>query len=319
LLPVNAPAQRRIFRVTEVVGIEAREYKLLLDPAAFPGAASEEQAKAFWSDELKPLIRKLGSKSDGESRAEGELKLAKQRLVLFLDAEKRPFADRDFALRARTDVVDGALSSKPSELTLKFRSPDLLLAAEYYRTAKPQNRRTKLEEDIAPLQVAANGGVAIPKKRSSFSRFSVSTKVETDAPIRTVADAFRQFAMLDAGLVMGGQHPLAGSLKLNAGRTICEWVFQKAQVDLGTIDAEFALTLWYIFDEPMSEALWQRAASGKVEPSAAEISFDFDTPGGQMDAQTAIRASTLFEAMQISLRVNTKETSKTALGLPGGA
>lgn len=301
------------------VEIEGREYKLLLEPSAFPGAASEKAAKEFWTASLKPLIDKtLGAKSDGGSRAEEEPKLAKQRVVLFLETGKQLLAERQFTIRARSLVKDGVPAPK-AEITLKLRTPDVLLAADYCRTAKEANPKTKLEEDIAPLAIASQGVVVVPAKRSTFSRFSVSTKVESDAALQSLADALRAFPMLRGGLAMGDRGPLADDLKLRAGPTICEWVFQKARVDLGPVSAEFTLTLWYIFDEPLSPALWQRAASGSVNPSAAEISFDFDTPGGEMDPKAALRSAKLFAAMQADLPMNARETSKTALGLPAGA
>ena len=112
----------------------------------------------------------------------------------------------------------------------------------------------------------------------------------------------------------------AERMKLVAGPTICEWVYQNALVDLGEdLDAEFGFTLWYLFAPGAKRNPWRRALSGDVDPSIAEISFDFDTKNGRMDRAAAERASKLFIAMQHKLPVNTRDTSKTALGLPADA
>ena len=302
------------------VGLDGREYKLLLKPGGFRGAPSEKAAKAFWRRELKPIIgRTLDAKESGETRAKGELALKKQRRVIFLDSGNGRLAGGNFSLRLRTLLVEGEPANLP-EVTLKFRTPDFLLAAEYFRLAQKHDGETKLEEDIAPLQVAREGKpVAVPKRRSVYSRFSVSTKLlEFDGVLETMGDVFDRFGALRGSLAR--ESKAAERMKLVAGPTICEWVYQNALVDLGEdLDAEFGFTLWYLFAPGAKRNPWKRALSGEVDPSIAEISFDFDTKNGRMDRAAAERASKLFIAMQHKLPVNTRETSKTALGLPADA
>ena len=91
-----------------VIGIDGREYKLLLDPGPYPGAPSNKVARAFWSRRLKPIIEKrLSGKGGEESRAEGELSLKKKRVVTFLDTKKGLLAKHGFALRSRTAIENG--------------------------------------------------------------------------------------------------------------------------------------------------------------------------------------------------------------------
>ena len=304
------------------VHIQGREYKLLLDPEVFRGAASPKVAAAFWRSRLKPIInRELGKKDEGGARASGRLQETdppKQRLVLFYDTSERLLTERALNLRARTFVDDDGELTGKTEFTLKFRTPDVLLAARYHRTARGFDPDSVLEEDIAPLQIKSGGKVAMPKQRTTYSRFAISSKENARARLETLRDATRRFPMLREGRAVFGQDRIvAGDSALKSGRTICEWVYQGALVDLGSIEAEFALTLWYVFDEPMRADVWRRAKSGRINPTIAEISFDFPLEEEKMGAGDALRAMQLFNAMQTELPVNPRETSKTALGLPG--
>lgn len=302
------------------IGLDGREYKLLLDASGFAGAPSEKAAKAFWTRRLKPIIEKhLDAKASGKTRAKGELKLEKQRLVAFLDTKRGLLDRQNFSLRLRTRLAGDDSSSVP-EVTLKFRTPDFLLAAEYFRAAREHDPETKLEEDIAPLQVAREGKqVAVPTPRSVYSRFSVSTKLLAfGGTFATLGDVFDQFGALQESLDRDGK--AAADTKLVSGPTICEWVFEDAEVDLGEeLDAGFSFTLWYVLEAGETRDPWKHVASGAVDPRIAEISFDFDTKNGRMDKAAAERASKLFIAMQMELPVDKEATSKTALGLPADA
>ncbi len=302
--------------------IEGREYKLLLDAGAFPGAPSDKTAKGFWKRRLKPLIDKtLDAKGDGATRAEGELRLKKKRIVVFLDTNKNLLARHGFALRKRTFIEDGRLTGV-AEVTLKFRTPDLLLAAAYCEAAKKRDGATTLEEDIAPLQVSrGKKPVAAAKPPSTYSRFSVSTKLLLDDPFKNLGAVFERFPMLKDGLGHDAAKANA-ALKIHTGPTICEWVYQHALVDLGEdLNAEFGFTLWYFLKGGLTRTRWRQIATGGSDPNVAEISFDFKTKDGRMNAASAGRARTLFIAMEEPKRlpVNLQDTSKTALGRPGGA
>jgi hypothetical protein len=306
-----------------VIGIDGREYKLLLDPAGFAGAPSHKAAKAFWNRRLKPIIEKqLRAKDDEASRAEGELAPKKQRVVTFLDTKKGLLAKHGFALRQRTAIEKGEPVGR-TEVTLKFRSPDFLIAAEYCRAAKANGGGgdTTLEEDIGPLQVPrGKKPVAVAEPRSIYSRFAVSTKVKPDDSFETLGDAFSRFGALEQSLRRDSDGEDLGPVRLHSGPTICEWVFQEAAVDLGDkLDAEFAFTLWYFGKGGGLRGLYKRAMSGALDPRIAEISFDFKTQAGRLDTEAAERATKLFIGMQEKLPVNKEEASKTKLGLPTGA
>jgi hypothetical protein len=53
-----------------------------------------------------------------------------------------------------------------------------------------------------------------------------------------------------------------------------------------------------------------------LQPRVAEISFDFKTKDGRVDADVSRRASKLLIAMRKKLPANRHSTSKTALALP---
>jgi hypothetical protein len=302
------------------IGIDGREYKLLLNPGPYPGAPSDKVVRAFWNKHLRPIIEKrLSGKGGKESRAEGELSLKKKRVVTFLDTKKGLLAKHGFALRSRTAIENGEPVGD-TEVTLKFRSPDFLIAAEYCRAARANGGggETKLEEDIGPLQVPrGKKPVAVAEPRAIYSRFAVSTKIKTDNNLETLGDAFSQFGVLEKSLSRDSNGEDYGATRLRSGPAICEWVFQKAVVDLGDkLDAEFAFTLWYFNEGGTLKGLYKRAMSGALDPRIAEISFDFETQAGRLDTEAAERATRLFIGMQEKLPVNTKEASKTALGLP---
>jgi len=300
------------------IGIDGREYKLLLDPNLFAGKAPDKAAKNFWRRRLKPLIEAtLGARSSGESRAEGELELKKQRIVTFFDSKKHILHRNGFALRKRTTLKDGALDGPP-EVTLKFRTPDMLLAAEYCQEAKGGAGETAFEEDIAPLQVSrGKKGVAVPDPRATYSRFAVSTELTGDTSFRTLKDVFARFGSLRKTLERRAGGEVDPATKLLSGPTILELVFQEAFVDLGEkLDAEFGFTLWYFQKQTHAGNVWKDITSGKLDQSVAEISFDFDTKDGRMDADAGERASKLFIAMQDELSGDPQEASKTELALP---
>lgn len=297
------------------ISIEGREYKLLLDPKKFRGAPTNKAAAALWK-KLKEIIDDRLDKKDGGTRAEGALKRGQPRHVAYLDTRERLLYERDFALRVRADLNDGKANGKP-KATLKYRSPDVLLATDYRRIVTADE--PLIEEDISPLQVARSGKpVAVADQRSLYSRFAISTERVTRAEFQTIEQVVDKFNWLDSWLdrrTDGGYR----DEKLHAGPTICEWVFEDASVWLGDgIRAKFTLTLWYLHKNAKVKSVYERALSGDLDPRIAEISFDFGVDaakGARMDAEAAERAAALFIGMQ-ELRMDKRETSKTKLGLP---
>jgi len=295
------------------VEIEGREYKLLLDAGRFKGAPDNALAGHFWNDQLKPIVEsELGPEEDGGSRAGGELKLKKSRIVVFHDTKDRLLSKRGFALRKRTFVADGVLVGEP-EITLKFRTPDVLLAGGYHDATK-RSHDTTLEEDIAPLQASQKGKAPVVSfPLVTYSRFSVSSEIHGDVTVATVGDLFSSFPVSRDSLEQGAD----SKLPLIPGPTIAEWVFQHANVRLGkSLQADFALSLWYFLEGSFNRRQWKLAEGGKMLPRIAEISFDFEIEDEPVRPATAARALKLFAAMQKALPVDTGETSKTVLALP---
>ena len=297
--------------------IDGREYKLLLDPDEFRGAPDKAAAK-LWNRLVRLIDKHLDGRDGDGSRARGSLALDKERIVTFVDSKKKHVLDEnDFALRSRTTFEGGRPEDKP-EITLKFRSSDLLLAEEYCRAAKSEPGKTAFEEDIAPLQVSrGKKGVVVPDPPSTYSRFAVSTERRLNGSFETLDHVFAKFAMARETLRRNAGNGADGGVRLVTGPTILELVFGDAKVDLGgAIEAEFAFTLWYFLEGHAKSYPWEQAKAGKLAATVAEISFDFKIEDGRMDADAAERALKLFVAMQEKLPVNREGTSKTKLGLP---
>jgi hypothetical protein len=196
-------------------------------------------------------------------------------------------------------------------MTLKLRTSDLFVSA---LTAMPGVRRfeTKLEEDIAPLQVqlprSGTGRKVVADYRATRSRFSRSTtqSVAPDAVPCTLAQACKLFPTLEHLLMRRHERGLNRKTPLTPGPAIEEHVFKGAKVELGgRVKGEFALTLWYF-------------EKRRRVPDVCEISFKCEIGDGVMPLPAARRAHRLFVAMQEELAdfANIQDSSKTALALP---
>jgi hypothetical protein len=297
------------------VGINRREYKLLLDPKEFCGEPEGKAPARLWR-RLKAIIDDSLDKRDG-GRAVGAFQPKPARHVAFFDT-RRHFLDKlDFALRARTPLRKGEPDGG-TETTLKFRSADLLLATEYRHAVT--DKKKEIEEDISPLQVARPGRpIAVAHPRSLYSRFAISTEVKNRNEFRQVDEVVDKVNWLGNWLAPRANGDHLGN-KLCQGPTIVEWIFEGASVWLGDgVGAKFTLTLWYLDDKNGKvRKVWEQAREGHLDPVIAEISFDFgfdEAKGGTLNAAVAERATALFLAMQ-KLPTDRKHTSKTKLGLP---
>ncbi len=132
--------------------LDAREYKLLLNPDRFQKTPSEIVANTFWQERLKPIIQKLGDR-DGEARHDGRFGAPSERIVRFWDTPTCLLTQADFALRERLPAENGTPVSQQPEITLKLRMPDLFVVAATALPGTGGDPRTTLEEDIAPLEV----------------------------------------------------------------------------------------------------------------------------------------------------------------------
>src|SRR5262245_48330425 len=138
------------------IHLNGREYKLLLKPTKFAGDPSVAMANNFWNHHVKLIIKRhLDKRSNGKARSNGHFAAAKIRRVRFWDSKSHLLASCDLSLRQRGKTLD---PDGEQEITLKLRTSDLFISAltpvtGLNRRAKTKRAKTKLEEDIAPLQV----------------------------------------------------------------------------------------------------------------------------------------------------------------------
>lgn len=286
--------------------LEAREYKMLLKPEHFSGHPTKEDANTFWTTRLRPIVRKaLGTRRSKKSFDKPE-----ERRVQYWDTPDCMFTRSDLALRRRRSVVSRT-SDEVDELTLKFRMPDYFIVASTDMSVE-RKKDTKLEEDIAPLEVedpdARENAVVLPAKRSTRSRFAMSSVVDIDERgLSKTGRALRTYFptlddIIDPGLSRSMKKPLKG------GPKIVEYVFKGPQAILADeLKADFTLTIWRFRDDGDNGAA-----------RVAEISFRYEIPDGEKAGTAARSALKLFVAMQEQLKdlVNPDHSSKTALALP---
>ena len=292
--------------------LDAREYKLLLNPKRFLEASYHSHADNFWDEHLKPLIRRLGPRNGGEPRHVGRFDKSAERIVRFWDTPDCDLTHADLALRERLSVEDDASPGARPKITLKLRMPDLFVVAAADLPGSGGKFSTTFEEDIAPLEIddpkLGEQSVVLPAKRSIRSRFARSTtqKVDWSASTQTLAGVNLMFPTILEIVASSGARPVRETA-LICGPTIHELVFEGANVRLNAeIVGEFALTLWFY-------------ASDHTRPAVAEISFKCTTVGGDMPGKAARRALDLFIGMQeLGGWVNTEHSSKTSLALPKG-
>ncbi|AUX78319.1 hypothetical protein [Sinorhizobium fredii] len=291
--------------------LDAREYKLLLNPDRFKEVSPEMVADTFWDKHLKRLIdAQLGSRNGDEPRHERRFFERKERVVRFWDTPDCTLTRADLALRERLSSDQERNADARPEITLKLRMADLFVVAAAELPGNSNDFSTTFEEDIAPLEVndpePGKRSVVVPSRRSIRSRFARSTTQTADWNTHRTLGGLRVlfstvFELLEAS---GVKHsPLT---ELVSGPTVRELVFKGARVKLGAgIVGKFSLTLWYF-------------GSQQPGPTVAEISFKCATVDGNMPGAAARRALALFVAMQTDLGgwVNSEHSSKTALALP---
>ncbi|NEI93923.1 hypothetical protein GR248_24295 [Rhizobium leguminosarum] len=291
--------------------LNAREYKLLLNPARFREATSDIAVSTFWEERLKPAILNLGHR-DGEARHDGQFGAPSERIVRFWETSDCLLTRADLALRERLPAQNGTPVAGQSEITLKLRMPDLFVVAATVLPGRDKDARTTFEEDIAPLEVddpqPEKSSVIIPVKRSIRSRFSLSTTqvAEWGETRRSLGDVRSLFPTVGK-ILYPAEAEFSSGAALVSGPTVREVVFKGARVKLGdNIIGKFTLTLWHF-------------GSVHPAPTVAEISFKCALVDGDMPGKAARRALALFVGMQTDLGnwINSEHSSKTALALPG--
>jgi hypothetical protein len=277
LLPVSA--------IAGAIELDSREYKLMLKPEQFSGADSKQAVKRFAIEQLVPAVRAQWN-SDAAAKLQDDLK-PHERIVRFKDSASCLLSRRGFSWRERVDLKDDGTRSDKAEMTLKFRSPDLLLASAISLKVRNEsgNDKSKLEEDLSPLAVrdgSATGLVANP--RSARSQFSRSTTVETavaDAPINIAGIAALYPSFEDEFRSTDLSTPLEPSAEYR------ELVYKsKKFAAFPDLEVQFALTLWY------------KGAENEDRPSLAEISYKYEIADDKVPTEAARRALALLLTMQ---------------------
>jgi hypothetical protein len=273
------------------IELDSREYKLMLEPGRFAGGAPKSAVDRFLREQLEPAVRQsFGGEAADELKERG-LDFDERRRVRFWDTATCALIESGFALRERVDLdEDGRPASEP-ELTLKFRSSDLFLAASMRLEARAgaKDVESKLEEDVGALAIrTASGDAIVSMPRSSRSQFSRSTTqtVDRDALPRALKDVDELYPKFDDDLRLA-----AGAIDVSAALAPSpeyrELVYESSMIDLAKdTKARFALTIWY------------EGAGNRDRPALAEISFSYDTDAGAVSAEAARRARELLLMIQ---------------------
>jgi hypothetical protein len=241
------------------VDVGSREYKILLDTSAFSGNAATRSSKvnSYWS-----ILKNLIENESIERNTSGNLSLEKSRTVIFYDVENScDLYNAGYIFRERIDNGN-------REVTLKFRSSDRFIASKKNMAGTESGWESKFEEDLAVPFV---------------SKYSFSTK-------QGIGNSKNLNKMDDpVGLYLGLESESfdeTRDIEKVGDLTIKEYVYKNASVDLGALEGEFSLTLWY--NELVST----------TQPLVAEISFKYEDSNEGFSNKVVTRSKRLFTAMQ---------------------
>jgi hypothetical protein len=282
--------------------LQAREYKILLDPEKSSKLVTLKSVNAFWKRHIQPVIVDTLDTSAEKCK---DFEQLLERDVRFYDTVGCILTRNQYSLRDRTGP-DGKAGERERKISIKLRSPDLFVVASTELAGKG-NGDPDFEEDIAPLEATGpKGRVTLESPPSMRSRFSLVVEEEVDGrkKLQTWADVVRLFPALPA-LIPAGQVPAAGA-RLRKGKAIRELAFKGAECELDDgAEAEFTLTLWFFGRDLETVRI-------------AEISYKCEFKNGFMPRLPALRAFELFVGLQKKLagRIDLGEASKTKLALP---
>lgn len=256
--------------------ITSREYKLIMNSGRF--SHRRDTCNVF-----QTLIGFLADSLGGEiDRQDDE----EERETSYLDTPDFRLRAAGYALRLRYEQDEDDY-----KLTLKFRSPDLILAEEAsVETADDRRADMKFEEDL------------MPPFRSVFSRSS-AIRFKDEPELGDLKDAIEIFpALTKLGL------PGETRLKTVNGFTATE-VFRKlCKVDFKKADPiKLGLSFWY-------------AGKAVNWPLIAECAFDFEIDANKerFDLDQVKRANDLFRILQKQPGwFNTDATTKTRYAYEG--
>lgn len=288
--------------------LDSREYKLALDPVKFGTGDPSKAADELWDKVSVIVSDTLGKTKKGKTRHEGSFDDTKERQTVFRDTRDCALNAVGYSVRERTKIKKDKLDPTSREMTLKFRTSDVVIAWE----ALPEGGKIKFEEDIAPLIVrrvdasGEKGAFARPPSMRSIFSVSLTQKVGPADEFKTVADVGTHFFDFKERLERAGSD-IAFGTALAKGPVFHELVFQGASIDLGDVEAEVDLSLWYRDGKIKTEA-----------PALAEVSFKYSLTHSDEIGEAARRALNLFKALQLGLDgwTSPDRETKTAAALP---
>jgi hypothetical protein len=178
-----------------------------------------------------------------------------------------------YMLRTRGDTAGG-------EVTLKFRSSRPSTAAATDVSGSVSGAKTKLEDDIMP-----------PFKETFSHSITESLSATKNLNIlNDVTDLFPGTQSLNL--------PKKDTLSLVGNLDITERTYAGPSSDLGSSDADFSVTLWFV--------------GNASTPAVAEMSFKVKADNGDFTGKVTDRSKFLFDTMRaMNLWVSMSTVTKT--------
>jgi hypothetical protein len=223
----------------------SREYKLMLQTSNFNYGNEFSQVDSL-------MLAAESAIEQAISRdVNGSLYLDHDRTVQFFDTSGScTLKSLGYSFRERIENND-------SEITLKFRSPDRYIADFEDLSADSGQAETKLESDVG---------------RSSEQAVKIVYSHSTTAPNTRNLNNMEDINVSFPGFEDG--YNLSDTLTLSSvsGLNIKEHVYKGWIIDLGSFDADIAVTLWYPTNATSTTAPWVAELSFKYKDNAADYS-----------------------------------------------
>lgn len=284
--------------------LDAREYKLLLDPRTFEASPDVVPANEFWTLRIRDVVQLIDPNAK-------PFEQAVHRIIRFWDTPNCDLTNNKLILRTREEASPDFAGKGKLEVTLKFRMPDqFIVGSTSFVDDGDDDVETEFEEDIGPLELMAKpkgqeAHVVIASKLSTRNRFSLSSTYKGPPSVRPNSLG-ELFAVLPGAAGLVTVSPAQADVHLVPGPTIYEYAFKRSVAELGNnTEAKFTLSYWCFDSHPK-------------KPDVVELSFKCKTPEGSMSGRTARQAYNLFINFQKSMSdiVYLDHNSKTALSLP---
>ena len=140
-----------------MIDLGGREFKLLLESSVLGGDNHGLDGAKHFGAMLEQSVCKLAQAPEiGAMVCKGEFEEDKRRVVRFWEDQKNGLDPLGFIIRTRRKANPDWKPEGKSELTLKFRTDDVVLASLAHaimRDTEVAGTEIKFEEDIAPLQI----------------------------------------------------------------------------------------------------------------------------------------------------------------------